>query len=401
MMRNRLKRKAALFSLVILSMALGGCWDLWEIDERGLVLAMGIEEIPRQEVLQTEGVERQLLEKTSDRALAVTYQFAVPSGLAGEAGGGGGPTYVNLTTAALSSEVRIRGLISTRSSRKGDLTHLQVVVLGPEVAKNGIYDVLERLMRDPDVRRQVSVLVTEGDVLKVLETNTGQEPMPALYLTSLQWNEDWAGRMPPPMEMGQVYRFIREGGVFVIPRVTPGEGDLKMAGGGIFHRDRLVAWMGETETNVYRWIIGEIQLLPILIASPMSTEQRLTEGYLAERSRTFRGVELVDGQFRLKVKIDTQGSIVERQLQRTVWSDEAHAELTRVVADTLAEDIKILIKKAQEEWKLDLFGFGREVEKKYPQLWREIREEWHERYFPGALVEVDVDVMINRTGTIR
>lgn len=398
-MRKRLKKTVVVIGLIIMSLTLAGCWDLWEIDERGLVLAMGIEEIPRQEVMQFGGGEKQLLERTSDRAFAVTYQFAVPTGFAGEAGGG--PTYVNLTTSALSSEVRIRGLISTRSSRKGDLTYLQVVVLGPEICKNGIYESLERLMRDPAVRSQVSVVVTEGDVLKVLDTNTDQEPMPALYLTSLLQNQDWSGRIPPTVELGQVFRYVREGGVYVIPRVTAGENDLKMAGGGIFQQDRLVAWIGEAETNIYRWIIGETQVYPILVSSPSSQEYSLTEAFLAERSRTFRGVELVDGQFRLKVKIDTQGSIVERQLQRTVWSDEAHAELTRVVADTLAEDIKILIKKAQEEWKLDLFGFGREVEKKYPQLWREIREEWHERYFPGALVEVDVDVMINRTGTIR
>ena len=399
-MGTKHKKPMVLLVLALLSLALAGCWDLWEIDDRGIVMAIGIEEIPPEEVVQTRGLERQLIRSTNERALKITYQFAVPSGLAGE-GSSGGPAYVNLGTTALSSEVRLRGLISTQSSRKGDLTHLQAVVLGPEVCKNGIYCVLERFIRDPGVRRQISIFVTEDDVAQVLDVNNPQEPMPALYLVSLTDNEDWANRMPPDMQLGEISRRIRENAVYVVPRVAAGENSLKMAGGGIFHGDRLVGWLGELETNAYRWIIGEVDTAPILVAAPGSKGPRRTEGYLAENTQSIRSVEIVDGQIKLKVKISTEGTLVERQIKEVVWSNEALAEVKKALANRVSMNTKVLIKKAQEEWRLDLFGFGREVEKKYPQLWKEIKDEWNNLYFPGALVEVDVDVIINRTGTKR
>lgn len=398
-MGSKEKRVWLLLPVVLLSMVSAGCWDLWELEERGLVLAVGIEELPDGRLQETTGVENQLLGNISDRVIEVTYQFAIPGDFSGQEGNGG-PSYYNMTTTTLNSEIIVRGLAGTRSSRRGDLTHLQVMVLGQEVAKGGIYPVLERFIRDPEVRKQVIVLVTEGDVKEVLEVTNQQEPLPALYLTALMENSSHMQRIPPEVSLMKVFRYILEDSVYVIPKVTPGKIDSKLAGGGIFHGDRLVGWLGEMETVIYRWITNQMTSSPIVTASPLSPSYKLVDGYLAERSKTVVRPVIRDGTIKFILNIRTEGSLLERQLAEELWNDQVLASIRRDLAAELAGNIELLIKKAQEEWRLDIFGFGRCVEQHYPRVWAEIKDRWHDTYFPAAEFEVDVDITITRTGIV-
>lgn len=388
-----------LLAILLTSLVCAGCWDLWELEERGLVLAVGVEELPDGQRRETTGLENRLLGNVSDRMIEVTYQFAIPGGFSGEESAGG-PTYYNMTTTSLNSEILVRGMAGTRSSRRGDLTHLQVLVIGQEAARHGIYPILERFIRDPEVRKQVPVMVTDGDVKEVLEITNQQEPMPALYLTALMENSSFMQRIAPQISLMEVFRYILEDGVYVVPKVTPGKTDLKLAGGGIFHGDRLVGWLGEFETIIYRWITGQMSSSPIVTASPLSPTYKLVDGYLADRSKTVVRPVIQDGTIKFILKIRTEGSLLERQLAEELWNDRVLASIRRDLAGVLAEDIKQLIKKAQEEWRLDIFGFGRLVEQYHPQVWEEIKDHWHDSYFPGAEFEVDVDITITRTGIV-
>lgn len=399
-MRNRFKKIVTLLSLILISFNSVGCWDKWEIEERGLVLALGIDEIPIGEVTDFPGLEGQLLENISERALKVIYQFAIPANLSGDKGGPG-PTYFNLTTIAPMSSLVFRGLSATRSSRKADLELLQVLILGSEVAKEGIYPALERLLRDPSVRKQVPVYVTEDNMEDVLDINTNQEATPALYLGALMRNQDWAHRIPPEMRLGTIYRRIREEEVFIVPRITAGKNDSKLAGGGIFYQERLVGWLGEEETAIFRWITNEIEVASIIADFTTKEGVKLIDGYLAERARTIVRPEIVDGELKIVVKVITAGSLLERQLKDRSLDTQALEEIKEKLAKILAMEMKLLIKKAQEEWRLDIFGFDKYVERHYPKIWREIRGRWHEDYFPGIIIETEVDLTITRTGVIR
>lgn len=398
-MQSRGRRSLLLLLSILISLNCVGCWDLWELEDRGMVMAIGIDEIDETQLLQSGGLENELLGDVSDRAVKVVYQFAIPSGLSGEQSSGG-PTYYNMIATSLNSEILIRGLAGTRSSRRGDLTHLLVMVLGQEAAKKGIYPILERYIRDPDVRKQMMMIVTDGDVAKVLEINNQQEPMPAIYITTLMENSNYIQRIPPSISLMEVFRHILEEGVYIIPKITPGKNDLKLAGGGIFHGDRLVGWLGEMETVIYRWIVNEMTASPIVTASPSSTAHKLVDGYLAERSNTMVRTEIQDGTIKFILKIKTEGSLLERQLAIELWNDEITAAVRQEMANALAEDIRLLINKAQEEWQLDIFGFGRYIEQYHPQVWKEIKDQWHDTYFPGAQFEIDVDVTITRTGIV-
>lgn len=399
-MVGKFKKHIAIFSILFLSLNNTGCWDLWEIEDRGIVLGIGLEEVPYEEVAHFSGLEGEMQEEHSDRGMKITYQFAIPAGLSGESTGGG-PTFYNLTTTAPLSSLILRGLAATRGSRKADVQQLQVLILGEKLAREGVFPALDRLVRDPNVRKHVLVLVTEDDVSEVLNVYTKQDPTPALYLVALMHNKDWAHRIAPEMRLGKLIRSIREKTVFVVPRVSVGKTDSKIAGAGVFYEDQLQFWLGEEETIIYRWLVNEVEISPIIAAPAESKMSRLINGYLAVRSKTIVRPEIVDERLILHVKVMTRGELLERQNVESPWDDGILKEIAAELAKSLEDDMKALVKKTQEEWQLDIFNFGRSVERRYPAVWKEIKEEWHQDYYPTVEIDVKVHLTINRTGILR
>lgn len=396
---GKVRKLLAIFSILLLSLSSIGCWDLWEIEERGMVLGLGLDEIPLEEVADSVGLEGQIQEGHSDRGLKATYQFAIPAGLGGESRGG--PAFYNFTTTAPMSSLMFRNLASTRASRTPDIEQLQVLILGENLAREGIFAPLDRLMRDPNVRKNVPVLVTQDDIEDVLNVYTQQDPAPALYLASLMQNKDWAYRIAPEMRLGELLRRMKEKAVYVVPRITVGKKDSKLAGAGVFQEERLRYWLGEEETIIYRWIINEVEASPIIVVSPDSKAVKLIDGYLATQSRTSIRPEIIDEGLKLYVKVTTKGELLERQSMASVWKDDTLKEIAAKLAGILEKDIKMLIKKTQEEWQLDIFNFGRSVERHYPKVWKEIKDDWHQDYYPVVEIDVEVNLTISRTGILR
>ena len=373
---------------------------MWEIEERGLVLGLGLDEIPLDEVADSIGLEGQLQEEHSDRGVRITYQFAIPSGLSGESEQGG-PSFYNLTTSAPMSNLIFRGLSATRASRKADVEQLQVLILGEQLSRGGIFPVLDRLVRDPNVRKHVPVFITQDDVAEVLNVYTKQDPAPALYLAELMRNNDWAHRIAPEMRLGKVLRGMREKAVFVIPRVTVGEKDSKLAGAGVFHEDRLKFWLGEEETIIYRWIINEVEVSPIIATLPNSKSAKLINGYLSSQNKTTIRPIIEDNRLKFEIKVMTKGELLERQSFESAWQGDILKEIAIELAEILKKDMKALIKKTQDEWQLDIFDFGRIVERHYPQLWKEMKDDWHQKYYPAAEIDLEINLTISRTGVLR
>jgi len=61
--------------------------------------------------------------------------------------------------------------------------------------------------------------------------------------------------------------------------------------------------------------------------------------------------------------------------------------------------MEAVVKKAQEEYNADIFGFGNQIYKKHPGLWKKIGKDW-DRIFPLVEVNYDVKVTLRRTGII-
>ncbi|MGI6554832.1 MAG: Ger(x)C family spore germination C-terminal domain-containing protein [Bacillota bacterium] len=58
-----------------------------------------------------------------------------------------------------------------------------------------------------------------------------------------------------------------------------------------------------------------------------------------------------------------------------------------------------VVDKMQREFKADVFGFGSMLAQKYPDYWKTVKNQWDDKHFPEAEVNVKVTADIRRTET--
>lgn len=63
-------------------------------------------------------------------------------------------------------------------------------------------------------------------------------------------------------------------------------------------------------------------------------------------------------------------------------------------------NIESAVKKVQQEYGTDIFGFGIAFHHKYPKQWEKIKENWDE-IFKNAEFQIEVKTSIIRTGLIN
>lgn len=378
-----------------------GCWDNWEIEERGLVLGLGLDLASEESVRDFPGLEGSISDVKDSRPYALTFQLPIPAAFGGGNGGGGGEEgFWNLTSTFPGSAQEIRGLAATRSSRKLYFEHLQVMVIGQELARHGFYPVLDRFLRDREARRQVQVYVSEGLAKDVLAVKPKGEKINATYLSTLVQNSDVASRIAPAMDLGQISRRIHENASYVIPRVTAAGDEVKLAGGGLLRGDRLVGWLGEEEIAIYRWIINQVEGGAVTFSSE-EQGMNLVDAYSPVTTMSSIRPRLHNGEMQILVKIKSEGDLVEKQQPADILVAGNLQQIRAAVEKEVEKRVKLLVEKVQREFQLDIFGFGEEINRRYPKVWNEIKDRWEEEIFPVVPVEVQVDLDIRRIGVKR
>lgn len=152
---------------LLIPLLLSGCWERKELNEIAFILGMGLDK--------------------AESGYRVTMQVVIPSSIssqtAGGTSGGGVPVVVSsFTVPTIYESDRQYTLISSRTAYKG---HIRVLVIGEELARAGIAEILDVLKRSREPRNDYYVMVAKGttaeEALKVL---TPLDKIPANKLFS-------------------------------------------------------------------------------------------------------------------------------------------------------------------------------------------------------------------------
>lgn len=391
--------KRCLATLLLAALFLTGCWDRIEIEDRAFVMAVAVDRA-RGEPKEA-GAER--VPHQRGRWLRLTFQIANPAKIAGGeqagGGGGGGPSkpFWNLTTTSPSLFLAARE-ISTRVDRVPYFEHLQVVVLGEELARQGLEPVMDFFRRNGEMHRRVEVVVAEGEAKKVLDVSPALQPLPAFYLVDLvRSGEKRTGHYAPSADLTRVFKGLDGGSSFVLPRVVAQKQEVKVTGGAVIRKGRLVGWLGEVEADGLRWLTNKAQAGAISVQSPWGTGLEVFE---VCHARTSIIPEAVGGRLSYTVVVETEGTLAEHQ-GRQAATDSLYLEaVNREVAETVEREIKATVKKLQQ-FRADAAGFGQELERRYPRLWQEVKGRWEEEVFPNLPVTAEVNVRVRLVGLHR
>lgn len=390
-----MNRKALFMCLLILmSTVLSGCWSRRELNDLAITFGIGIDKIGDQ--------------------YQVSAQVVIPSQVA-DAKGGGSQAPVNLYKASGSTVYEAVRKITTMSPRKLYAAHLRILILGEDLAKEGISPVLDLFSRDTELRNDFFIVVSKNakaaDALKIL---TRLEKIPAVRMySSLEASEkQWAPTST--VTLGTLTtELVAKGknpiltGVYIDGDVGTGETlknvetadsptQLKYSGLAIFKDDKLIGWLNQEESKVYNYLINKVKTTVFYINCPEG--KRVSLEVISAKSK-MKG-SMKNGMPEISIEQHLKSDIGEVQCKELdLTNPKTITELEEISEQKVVQLFESTIKRVQQEYKSDIFGFGEVIHRSNPQAWKKLQDNWDQN-FENLTVNVKATNQIHQLGKV-
>jgi spore germination protein len=375
---------------VILSFLLftAGCWDRLEIEERGFVVGVAID------LIETES--------SGDPAVQLTSQFVVPGGIGTPSEGGGGADqepYMNFTAAGES-------LFSiSREMRKATnyvpfYQHLKVVIISEDVVKEPhlLTNMMDVFIRDHDMRRNVKLVITEGEAKELLETGQAESPIPAIYIDRLLDTNVTSDTTVQPAIIGDIHGELLVEKGFIIPKIKYMGEHVKYDEIGVFQgkTNQLVGILNPDETRGLNFITEQ--------SEGGTLEFQLDGNLTTVEIMDYRANTKIKGEdkknLQASIKVQVTANIVENFGSESVLTKEYGTKMEERVKQEVEQLMELAINRIQGELQVDVLGMSDILYREHYELWQEVKENWDrgENYFSQMDLNVSADVTIERTG---
>ncbi len=375
---------------------LSGCWSKKELTDLAFIIAVG-------------------LDKTTDGKYVATFQVVNPGNIAGatQQGGGSGGLPVTLYTSTGDNLVEANRKGSKKISRLLYYAHTNLVVIGEELAKEGISDVFDVVERNPQFRTTATVVIahhrTAEEILKVL---TPIDKIPAnkiiktLQFTEKVWGqnmevhageiiEDFSLAGKEPVISGfRLTGDVEKGKQQTNVQSIEPNAQLHADELAIFKGGKLIGWMSGEAARGVAWVLNKIRQTVITFDWEKKKE---AVAYKVMRSKTNVTAHMNKGKPVISIHVETEGDIGETFVPLDLANPKQIVALEKEIQKEIQKEVMKAVKRAQQE-KSDIFGFGEVLHRAYPHEWKNIKKEWNNQYFPQLEVNVKVDAFIRRTG---
>lgn len=390
--------KVTLSFILILSLCLlAGCWDKKELTDIAFVAAIGID-------------------KGEDGQYVGTFQIVNPSNVAGGLQGGSGQEGSTVTVYQVTGKnmVDVSRRAANEISRGLFYSHANLVVVGEELAKEqGIDAILDGLDRDDRFRDTSKVVIARGTTAsELMQITTPIDKIPAnkviktLQFSEQQWGEQW------PVKIRDILNALTSIGkepiipsfsiygngeaaksVDSLQKMNP-EAIIRTNGLGIFKDGKLLGWLHDEQARGTAWVMDKIHSSNITIDWEGEME---AISFQVVREKTKVTFEFDGDQPVAKLDIQTHGDLGEVNVPINLKDRHVRNQIEKKVEKEIDHMIHSTITEVQT-YQADIFGFGEKVYQSHPKKWRQMKEDWQDRYFPEMKVEVKVDAMISGTG---
>ncbi|MGE5676200.1 MAG: Ger(x)C family spore germination protein [Mycobacterium leprae] len=376
-----------------------GCWDMRELNQLALVVAVGIDKAD-----------------TPGRYL-VSVQIARPGSKGKGKGGGqggagsGGAVY----TASADGDTIFAAIrnLAQFTSRRLMWAHNNVIVIGESLAREDITPVIDFFTRNQELRMRTWIVVArDSDAKEVVAAKTGLEDIPADSISALfryaqlpgetvrtDMNEVAASFFSP--DLNPVISAMQ-----LYERIVPPPGEqsqehggllqVEMRGTALFYKRRLVGYVDSDAGRGLLWLRRQMRNTVFSVGCPGTPGKNMA---IEVRSPQVEIQTNVSGPVPVfNVSIWTRGWLME---QDCVTNPMSTADLKTAAEHEFENHIRTSIQLAltavQKELKTDVLRFGELVHREHPAWWRQNKSHWDD-IFPRSVVKLSVTAEIPKMG---
>lgn len=348
---------------LLICILLTGCWDRTEINDIAFVVSSAID-------------------KKKDQ-YRVAMQIPLVGQLGGQTGGGGGTAgsktwYVDSASGTTIREANNK--LQTSLSRTINTSHRRTVIIGEDMARDGVSPVFDILTRNPQNRLTALILVSRGEARDILNTDVQLEQFPAEMIRELA-----IIATSRPVFLSRFMSDLVEIGsdpyapVISASKTKPGgkgKSNLKIDGLAIFKKDRLMDIFKDEHMTAALMLLNQARQPEFIVDLPNQMGQASIQ--LQKSNASFHAAEK-NGKLSMTIEIRAKGIIMENQSTYETRENDQYYIIQKALNRTIKKDVISTVHRLQK-LKADPAGFQDRTIRSTATTKNLLKKEWEEVY---------------------
>ncbi|WP_186333687.1 Ger(x)C family spore germination protein [Paenibacillus xylanexedens] len=383
-----IRKIRAVLMLLLCTLFIAGCWDRKEINDIAFVIGIAVDK-----------------EGENYRS---SLQIALPgqSGASGSTGGGGGTSgdkswFMLSNTAKTLRGTTLEG--QKALSRKIYYAHRRTMLIGEDLARDGVASMLDLFTRYPLNRFSALPVVTKGEAYAVMDTDAPIEKFPSEMVRELCFLN-----MRNPRSLKTFIDSILSDGVDpFLPVASKVENvpkdwkdaktNIKLDGLAVFKKDKLVGMIDKAPADALILAMGEANAPEVMIKSPRGDGDIFIK--LNENNSSLHPT-VKDDKVTVTVQLYAKGVVVDNESNYGDLREKEILKLNDAIHKKIKEDIVEGIRLIQQKYHADILGIGRSIHQHLPKEWDKMKDRWDDIY-PDVEVNVIPHVIIENVGVVN
>lgn len=292
------------------------------------------------------------------------------------------------------------------------LGHINVVVISEDIAEDGFFKIADWLLRNPQTRKKFYLLqakdVSAKNILKIVSP---LESFPSQSIATLiESNSETKSIATSITYSNFIGQILEKGYDPVLPSITI-EGNVKKGSNeknlettepesylvlgplAIYKGDKLEGFSTEKES----WAINVLKNEAKEVNYNVKYQN---QDISIETSSLKSSIKIID-ENNIEITISGIGDIYNINNEIDIQNYKEINKIEKAWSKSLKNDLSKVVKKVQNKYKADIFGFGNLIYKNNPKTWEKLETEWNSKYFPNLNVKIKTDLKITATGSLE
>ncbi len=301
--------------------------------------------------------------------------------------------------------------IDLENPRQTYIGHLAALIINEEVAKEGLVDVLDLLLRNSESTKRFFVAIARENKAKdILKIVSPLESFPAQTIsTNIKTSSESQAVSVSVIYSDFIKTMLAKGIEPVLPTIkvegneekgaknsnleqTDPMGQLKLDTVAIFNKDKLIGYATKDESRGINLALNKIDAMII--------KYKCKKNYLvAEISGVTSKIDVkINNNIEPSIKIKASGDIIENNCDIDLTNPDVIDDVEKDVKKQIKNLVTKGIKYIQSE-KVDSIGIGNLVYRQNPNYYKKI-DDWN-NYFSNLDVNIKVEANIKSKGSIK
>lgn len=383
--------KVVIVILFTLLFPLSGCWDLTELNELSIVTGIGVDKGENLKYLVT-------IELLNPPALAEATQ-----------GNQSASILISYETDSIAEMARKTNIVYTR---KMVYSHIRTLVISAEVAREGLLEFFEFFESDREIRNDFNMLIVENATAKEVY----EVMYPIQKVSSLKINaqletmvNEWGG--DPDVRLKDIISALLSPGrepvmAQVKVKGPPQKGNhlenikkinvdtyIELEGMAIFKEMKYLGNLPISDARNFLLLQNKLNKTSITVHC---AENNITTARISDSNTSIKA-KYKDNIPHFMIDINLEGRLETTQCPDDFSKIKTYKDYEKKFSEGFEKEIMETIKTVQEQYKVDIFGFGEHMERQDYDNFKKNKENWNED-FAKAEFELNVKLILRRSG---